>query len=276
MTAQPITMPRGPEPAHGPLACYRCAAWPCDCRDGQTLILGDAREVLPTLSGFDVVLTDPPYSSGGTMRSDRNLPTGKKYQMTTTQRRHLDFSGDNRDQRSFTLWCSDWMASAARATRSGAALLCFIDWRNLACVVDAVQVAGWIYRGIIPWDKTESARPNKGWFKAQCEYVVAATIGPISQGPEADGICQHGFIRWNVVGGVKRHATEKPVEVCRELLRTRNDWRAVLDPFAGSGTTLSAAKWLGRRGLGIESEESIAEIAANRLANDPAALFPDA
>jgi site-specific DNA-methyltransferase (adenine-specific) len=213
----------------------------------------------------DLVLTDPPYSSGGAMRSDRNLATGDKYRMTNVVKTNPDFSGDNRDQRSFTLWCSDWMAASLRVTRSGGALLCFIDWRNLACVVDAVQCGGWVFRAIVPWDKTEACRPNKGWFAAQCEYVVGATRGALSQGGGAAGICQDGFVRWNTGGNKKTHLTEKPVEVCRELIRTRDGWKCVLDAFAGSGTTLRAAKNLGRRAVGIEIEEKYCEVAAERL-----------
>ena len=247
--------------------CYRCGNQPCTCADGCTIYNADCREVLPLLEAgtLDVILTDPPYSSGGAMRSDRNRSTTKKYRLTGTIKANPDFSGDNRDQRSFTLWCSDWMGQALRATRPGGALLCFIDWRNLPCVIDAVQVGGWVYRSLIPWDKTECCRPNKGWFAAQCEYVVGATKGALTQGKDAPGICQNGFIRWNTTGTKKQHITEKPVQVAAELLKTRDDWQTVLDPFAGSGTTLSAAKDLGRRGIGIEIEERYCEIAARRL-----------
>lgn len=266
------SMTRGPEPTHGPLACYRCGGWPCACKDGQTLVMGDSREVLAAIGSVDLVLTDPPYSSGGAMRSDRNLATSAKYRLTGTIKQSPEFAGDNRDQRSLTLWMSDWMAQCWSITRVGGAMLCFIDWRNLPCAIDAIQVGGWVYRGIIPWDKTEACRPNKGWFSAQCEYVVGGTRGPLTQGKEADGICQSGFIRWNVVGAEKRHTTEKPMEVCRELIRTRNDWRTVLDPFCGSGTTLEACKLLGRRGIGIELTAEYCDIAANRLANVPMPL----
>ena len=43
------------------MQCYRCCSWPCDCHDGQTIIHGDCREVLPELDPVDLVLTDPPY-----------------------------------------------------------------------------------------------------------------------------------------------------------------------------------------------------------------------
>lgn len=230
-----------------------------------TLYLGDAREVLPQLSGVDLVATDPPYSSGGFTRTDRNARSGAKYQSSATIRRHPDFAGDNRDQRSFTLWCSDWLAQCLAATRSGAGLLCFSDWRNLPCVIDAVQVGGWVYRSLLPWDKTEASRPDKGWFRAQVEYVVAATNGPIVRGARSTGIVQRGYFRFPVIGREKHHVTGKPVALMREMIRTRDDWRLVADPFMGSGSTGVAAVELGRAFVGIECDEANFEVARKRI-----------
>ena len=63
------------------------------------------------------------------------------------------------------------------------------------------------------------------------------------------------------------HPNEKPVSLMRYLL-TKHDGEIILDPFMGSGTTLRAAKDLGRRAIGIEIEERYAEIAAKRLAQE--------
>ena len=66
--------------------------------------------------------------------------------------------------------------------------------------------------------------------------------------------------------GADAHPCPKPVPVFRWLvdsLARLND--VVLDPFMGSGTTLVAARDLGRRAIGIEIEERYCEIAVNRL-----------
>jgi site-specific DNA-methyltransferase (adenine-specific) len=185
--------------------------------------------------------------------------------MTGVFKEDPDFSGDNRDQRSLTLWCSDWMAQCFAATRRGGAMLCFIDWRNLPCVIDACQVGGWVYRGIIPWDKTEATRPQKGWFRSQVEYIVTASAGPLHTGADAPGICQPGYIRVPVIGDEKEHITGKPIELMREMLRTRSDWSLVLDPFMGSASTGVAALQLGRKFIGIEIEPKYFDIACKRI-----------
>lgn len=246
---------------------------------GATIYLGDAREILPELGAVDLVVTDPPYSSGGAHRSDRNLSTASKYRLGGTEKTDPDFSGDSRDQRALTLWCSDWMAQCLRITRRGGALLCFIDWRNLPTIIDASQVGGWVYRGLIPWNKTESARPNRGWFRAQCEYIVTASAGPLACGVAAgDGDpCSAGFFTMPVSGAEKEHITAKPLALMIDLLRTRGDWETVLDPFMGSGTTGVAALRLGKRFVGIECEPAYFDIARRRLeeAHNAPRLFTD-
>jgi site-specific DNA-methyltransferase (adenine-specific) len=234
---------------------------------GISIYHGDARDVLPSLDiRADIVLTDPPYSSGGMYRSDRSKSTDQKYQHTAeTTRSYAAFSGDNRDQRAFEKWCADWSALCLRACREGAAIGCFIDWRNIACVIDAVQMGGWVYRGITPWHKGGDQRPRKAWFRANVEYIVWGSAGPLKAGPGVDGECRDGVLFYRVNGAEKLHQTGKPVDLFAEIISTRPDWQTALDPFMGSGTTLAAAKELGRCAVGVEIDERNCEIAANRL-----------
>ena len=65
----------------------------------------------------------------------------------------------------------------------------------------------------------------------------------------------------------RHHKNEKPLRLMIRCL----EWlpgSTVLDPFMGSGTTLRAAKDLGRKAIGIEIEERYCEIAAKRLAQE--------
>ena len=75
------------------------------------------------------------------------------------------------------------------------------------------------------------------------------------------------IFRYRAVGvdGGKQHPTQKPVALMRWRIEKAGDPQTILDPFMGSGTTLRAAKDLGRKAIGIEIEEKYCEIAATRL-----------
>lgn len=242
--------------------------WQCE---QTTLYKGDSLSILRALptASVDVVVTDPPYSSGGFTRADRSEGTTAKYTITGTERKFPEFFGDNRDQRSFVLWCSLWLAECFRVTKPGGYLLCFTDWRQLPCVTDAVQAGGWIWRGIAVWDKTEGTRPQMGWFRAQAEYVITASHGPM--GKEQDRpvrVCLPGVFRENVKSAEKEHTTAKPLALMQRLLEVVPPGGVVLDPFAGSGTTLLAAKNLGMRAIGCEMSEEYCEVIQKRLSQD--------
>jgi len=64
----------------------------------------------------------------------------------------------------------------------------------------------------------------------------------------------------------KVHPTQKPVALMAWCISIAKNPPLILDPFMGSGTTLRAAKDLGRKAIGIEIEEKYCEIAAKRLA----------
>jgi site-specific DNA-methyltransferase (adenine-specific) len=207
----------------------------------------------------DMVVTDPPYSSGGQFRGDRARPTAEKH--VSTDASHVpDFEGDARDQRSFELWTSLWCAEAWRCAKVGAVGVLFSDWRQLGATADAFQAGGWVFRGVAAWDKTESTRPRAGGLRAQCEYLVWGTRGPLT---ERD-VYLNGCFRVPV-GKDKLHQAVKPDALLADLVRLCPPGGVVLDPFNGSGSTGLAALRAGLRYVGIEIVDSWAELSRERL-----------
>ncbi|MEV5391959.1 DNA-methyltransferase [Nocardia farcinica] len=236
--------------------------------DRAQILTGEALAIMRELpaASFDAVVTDPPYCSGGITNTDRITRTAReKYVSSDSAAGHAmpDFSGDQRDQRSFTLWSSIWMSEALRLTRPGGQLLTFTDWRQLPAVSDALQIAGWRWRGIIVWAK-RSARPQPG-FRNECEYVLWASHGALDRDhrmPYLPGVYTHASPR----GAQRQHITAKPVELMLDLVRALPDDARVLDPFAGSGTTGVAAIRTARQFVGIEGSPEYAHVARDRIA----------
>lgn len=214
-------------------------------------------------SCVDLVLTDPPYSSGGAFRGDRTRSTAEKYVTTSATHVPDDFEGDTRDQRSYTLWTSLWCAEALRVAKEGCVACLFTDWRQLAATQDAFQAGGWVLRGIASWDKTEASRPRAGGLRSQCEYIVWGTKGALV---ERD-VYLNGCFRF-AVGREKLHQAVKPDGLLAELVKLCPESGIVLDPFNGSGSTGIAATRSGRRYIGLEIFESWAEISRERIRAD--------
>lgn len=230
-------------------------------QDGITIYHADCVEVLPELSELGALITDPPYSSGGQFRGDRTRSTVEKYVQSGTMAYRPEFAGDNRDQRSFLIWAGLWMGAARMASIVGASICCFTDWRQLPTVSDAIQVAGWTWRGIATWAKGYG-RANSTGFSNACEFVVYGTNGPAA---ERDDYPPGYYERRSLRDAEKDHIAQKPDDVMRWVLRVAPADALICDPFAGCGATLRAAKDLGHRAVGIEVDERYCEMAARRL-----------
>lgn len=216
---------------------------------------------LPSASVF-AVICDPPYSSGGAFRGDRTASTTSKYVQTGQALQFGDFSGDNRDQRAYLKWCELWISECLRITKPGGILAMFTDWRQLPISTDALQAGGFVWRGIAPWNKTEAARPRKGAYRNQCEFLVWGSNGAMRD----EGECLPGLWTFTVGGSEKHHIAGKPEKLMQEIVKIVPPGETLVDCFCGSATTLKAAREMGRRAIGFDINGTWASKSAERLA----------
>ncbi len=213
--------------------------------DGQVQLWhGDCRELTAWLTA-DVLVTDPP--------SGRAWPQGRARGGRYADDRHAGIAGDldttTRDA-ALALWAERGPAIA------------FGDFM-LAPPVGTKQVCA--YR------KPPDAG-NKGTFaKLRRDIEAVYLIGPWKAGLHGDSsvISTGAALQGTPHGTSGRygHPHAKPLDVMEQLIR-RCPPGVVADPFAGSGSTLVAARNLGRKAIGVEIEERYCETIAKRLAQD--------
>lgn len=203
------------------------------------IYLGDCREILPTLDKVDLLLTDPPYGIGEAKNNNQSrgvLAKAKDYGL------------------------SDW-DNSTKNTELGMAM---------ACAKNAIVFGGNYYQ--LPstscwliWDKENGANDFADAEMAWTSFKTATRIFRYRW---------QGMLQGNMKNKeIREHPTQKPLPLmiwCLEKYSQPTD--TILDPFMGSGTTLRAAKDLGRKAIGIELKEKYCEIAAQRMAQEVLAL----
>ncbi|MEM9195228.1 MAG: site-specific DNA-methyltransferase [Myxococcota bacterium] len=238
-------------------------------KDGITIYHGDALAVMSALPGdsVGVVATDPPYSSGA--RNSAALRARKGMTRTTKDEDGRWFGTDNLSSHGFAMLVRMFGVEAYRVTKRDGHLLSFIDWRQWPVLAGAIESSGWSLRSCLVWDKVHYGMGNG--FRQQCEFVFHASKGT------GDNFLRHdlGTVFRESRGRTTEHPTEKPRSALTDMISALPG-DVILDPFMGSGTTLRAAKDLGRKAIGIEIEERYCEIAAKRLAQQVFDMEPGA
>ncbi len=213
--------------------------------DGITIYHGDCREILPSISGADLVVTDPPYVFGIASTFDEGKAGGW---------------GDMMNAASLY---AGWLREFWRITsnRSGAAWV-FNSWRSFPVLARGAHEARWPIESLMVWDK-EWIGPG-GCRGLRPSYEVVALFAHPEFKVRDRSTPDIWRAKW--AGAKAHHPAEKPVPLLRRMIEAGGGDGAILDPFCGSGSTLRAAKDLGRKAIGIEIEERYCEIAAKRLA----------
>lgn len=223
--------------------------------DHITLYHGDCRTILPTLDKDSVhaVITDPPY--GQDYKSNRGT--------------HDKIAGDDGYE-----VAREGLRLSARVLRRGRHLYSFgpahLVEAPYAAAVELIWDKGIVGMGdlSLPWGRShepitfavyEPSKANRD--KGYGGLAARVRQGSVLRVPRTNG------------AATKRHPTEKPVPLMRQLIESSTVWdEIVLDPFAGVGSTLVAAALEGRRAIGIESEEKHCERAALRFEAEQSAL----
>jgi site-specific DNA-methyltransferase (adenine-specific) len=203
-----------------------------------SLYHGDCREILPTLRGEWLTLTDPPYGiahpTDYKARRRGDLAACNDYAPIYGDNEPFDPSHLLAIRGQHILWGANYYADKLPTT------------------------SGWLV-----WDKE---RPD-GLDQATCELAWTDCI----KGVRRFRHMWNGMLRDSERGnGALVHPTQKPVELLQWCLTHRwvNASLPVLDPYVGGGSTLIAAKNLNRRVVGIEIEERYCEIAAQRMSQE--------
>lgn len=200
-------------------------------------------EQVDGLTGFDVIVTDPPYGTGGWRRGKVGAGSNPAASLVREQ-------WDDGD--------TAWLRLA-----EGRPVLTF--WpaartRELLTAAHDVDLT-----------KHRALYLRKPDPKPQVAGRVAWSIEPVWC-LSRDGFLLHGGTDLFTASTPRKgrdadatgHQYQKPLSFMRWLL-AKTDAECILDPFMGSGTTLRAARDLGRRCIGIEEDEGWCEVAARRL-----------
>ena len=232
--------------------------------DHVTIYHGDCLEVLPTISGVGQVLTSPPYNLSGYSASNKEF---------AALANGYDTYNDALPHDDYVAWQREVMAACwATLTDDGAI---FYNHKPrvggprvllpLELIPDNLPI-----RQIITWDRGSGFNRNATFFVPCYEWVivVAKPSWRTAVRGAADDVWR---FRPSDDSATEGHPAPFPLGLATTAIGATNA-TTVLDPFMGSGTTLRAAKDLGRKAIGIEISERYCEIAARRMGQEVLAL----
>jgi DNA modification methylase len=236
------------------------------CRRGEIwqlgrhqLLCGDAREIsdYQALLGSekaDLVFTDPPYN----VAIDGNVCG-----LGSIRHREFAMASGEMDKGQFTRFLGSALSAMIQHARSGAILYVCMDWRHLRELAEAGDEVGLELKNLVVWNKTNGGMGT--FYRSKHELIFVFKYGDAPH-VNSFGLGETGRYRTNVwdypgISSISSsrsdelamHPTVKPVALVADALKDcsrRGD--LVLDPFAGSGTTLIAAEQTGRCARVIE------------------------
>lgn len=246
--------------------------------DDETCVIYHANALTALLSVSDIAttVTSPPYNTLGSRVPAK--PTGgfgSERLGGWVANLHETGYADDMDELEYTMWQVSIAAGIANVSLPGASFFYnhkqrSRDRRTVHPLDITRRFFGWELRQELVWRRPGAVQFNARMFAPNDERVIWLVRNdgvPHKWNQEA----ARWLSVWDMAPPVEvdGHPCPFPIELPKRcILATTDPGDVVLDPFMGSGTTLRAAKDLGRRAIGIEIEERYCEIAAKRLAQE--------
>ena len=221
--------------------------------DGITIYHGDCREILPTLGEMDIAITSPPYNIGAVHHNNKS--------------RHSPYP-DNLPESTY----QDMQIFVLRLLH-GRVKSVFYNHKNR--IRDGIEVSPRTWLDKTPWTCRQSLvwvnggpnhDPCRFYPKTERVYWLAKPDTPWLENRKYWDVLECSPDVVSLAG--KDHTRSFPLSLAQKILGVAPWANRALDPFMGSGTTLVAAKNLGRQAVGIEIQEKYCEIAVKRLAQE--------
>ncbi|MEX0828264.1 MAG: DNA methyltransferase [Haliea sp.] len=204
----------------------------------NTVLHGDCIEVMRSMQSgsIDFILTDPPYIVRYRSRDGRSV-----------------INDDN------DAWLQPAVSEMYRVLRQNSLCVSFYGWNKADLFISAWRAAGFRIVGHIVFPKRYASSAGFLRYEHEQAYLLAKGRPSPPEFPTGD------VIDWTYTGN-RLHPTQKPVGVLKPLIKTFcPPGGIVLDPFCGSGSTLVAARAVGREYIGIELDRSHHRNACMRL-----------
>jgi len=225
---------------------------------------------------FHLTFLDPPFNQG------------KDY-------RHFN---DAQSREQYWKWLKEVLSEIYRLTEAGGSIYFMQREKNTEAVLASLRETGWTFQNLIIWKKKTSAVPGEFRFSKHYQIIAFATKGKrprvfhrlridLPAPPEYSQKRENGVFVTDVWDDIREltsgyfagdealrnamnerlHTQQSPVALLLRILLASSELEDyVLDPFAGTGTTLVVAHQLGRNGIGIEIDPEYVTLAQNRLA----------
>lgn len=217
-----------------------------DCIDGIGAMVQQGVKV-------DAIITDPPYN------------ISRENNFNTMGRNGIDFGDWDKEFDQFL-----WIAKSYELVKDGGTLFLFNDWKNVGEIGKFSESIGYQIKDMVRWRKLNPMPRNRDRRYITDFEVAIWLVKPkgkwvFNRLSDTYDRCEYNY---PIISNSERegHPNQKPIKLMEEILkRHTNEGQLILDPFIGSGSTITACINTNRNYIGFEKEKDYYNMANKRI-----------